>query len=291
MFTLTGRDGLTVHVHAWLPETPARGVVQISHGMGEHAARYAPLAAALNARGYAVYADDHRGHGLSIHTAPGDLGDNGWDLLVDDMAALSREVGARHPDLPLVLVAHSLGSFAAQQYILDHPGLADGVALCGTTAVDLLLASVAESGATDASVFFNASFQPARTAADWLSRDEEQVDAYVADPLCGFGLTDESMGLLITAAFERLNDPSRAPDDLPLYILVGDRDPLNHGLEFSDALVARYRAAGVADLTYRVYEGARHELFNETNREEVFADLIAWIDRVTSDDAAEPGAA
>ncbi|MFE3456820.1 alpha/beta fold hydrolase [Nocardiopsis aegyptia] len=290
MFTLTGRDGLTIHVHEWVPEAPLRGVVQISHGMGEHAARYAPLAAALNAHGYAVYADDHRGHGLSMHDGPGELGENGWNLLIDDMAALSREVGARHPDLPLVLVAHSLGSFAAQQYLLDHPGLADGVALCGTTAVDLLLSRLVESGAADTMAYFNAAFEPLRTEADWLSRDESQVDAYVADPLCGFGLTDTSTGLLLTAAFERLGDPSGAPDDLPLYVLVGDRDPLNQGLEFSDALVDRYRRAGVADLTYRVYEGARHELFNETNREEVFAELIAWIDRVTSDDVPEPGA-
>ncbi|MCY9784070.1 alpha/beta hydrolase [Nocardiopsis sp. EMB25] len=279
MFTFTSRDGLTVHVHEWVPDGPPLGIVQIAHGMGEHAARYEPLARALNARGYAVYADDHRGHGRTAHAGPGVLGEDGWNLLVDDLAALSRIIGGRHPELPLVLVGHSLGSFAAQQYLLEHPGLADGVALCGTTAVDLLLADLAQAG-PDVMASLNAPFQPARTGADWLSRDRDQVDAYLADPWCGFSLDEEGMGALATAAATRLADPSDAPGDLPLYVFVGDRDPLNKGLEYSDRLVERYRAAGVAHLEYRIYDGARHELFNETNRDEVVADLVAWIDRV-----------
>lgn len=285
MFTFTSRDGLTIHVHEWMPQEPPRGIVQIAHGMGEHAARYAPLARELSARGYAVYADDHRGHGLSMHAGPGVLGDDGWNLLVDDIAALSHIVGGRHPDLPLVLLGHSLGSFAAQQYLLTHPGLADGVALCGTTAVDLLLPSLSEAG-PDVLAALNAPFRPERTGADWLSRDTDQVDAYIADPLCGFSLDGPGMGGLATAAATLLANPEGAPADLPLYILVGDRDPLNHGLEFSDRLVERYHEAGLRDLTYRIYPGARHELFNETNRDEVTLDLIEWIERVCEDGSA-----
>ncbi|MFH9955811.1 lysophospholipase [Streptomyces roseolus] len=281
MFTFPGRDGLTVHVHQWLPAAPPRGIVQIAHGMGEHGARYAPLARALVAAGYAVYADDHRGHGLTMLPGrPGELGVDGWNLLVEDLAALTRIAGDHHPEAPIVLLGHSLGSFAAQQYLLDHADLVDAVALCGTTAVDELFALLAGAGG-DVMGAFNAAFQPSRTEADWLSRDEAQVDAYIADPLCGFTLDGPSMAGLAGAAVARLADPAGIPTELPLYVLVGERDPLNQSLRLSDLVVDRYRAAGLTEVTYRTYPGARHELFNETNRDEVVTDLITWLDTVT----------
>ncbi|WP_309058116.1 alpha/beta hydrolase [Streptomyces sp.] len=290
MFTYTSQDGVVLHVHTWLPAGPPRGIVQIAHGMGEHAGRYAPLAGHLVGRGYAVYAADHRGHGRSAHAALGHLGEDGWNLLVADMAALTRIARERHPGAPVVLLGHSMGSFAAQQYLLDHPGLVDGVALSGTTAVDRLLAGLASAarkaaeegsgargGAFDA---FNAGFTPRRTPADWLSRDERQVDAYLADPLCGFTVDDRGMADMGAAA-ARLAVPAGIPAGLPLHVLAGDRDPLNAGLTLTDLLVSRYRAAGLTDVTYRAYPGARHEVLNETNRDEVVADLTAWIERVT----------
>ncbi|MFB6841831.1 alpha/beta fold hydrolase [Streptomyces sp. NPDC056361] len=292
MFTFTSQDGVVLHVHTWLPEGEARGVVQIAHGMGEHAARYAPLAGHLAGLGFAVYAADHRGHGLSMHAGPGHFGENGWNLLVEDVAALTRIARERHPGAPVVLVGHSMGSFAAQQYLLDHASLVDGVALSGTTALDGLLAGLADAarraaeegveGGEGAGVFdaFNAAFAPHRTEADWLSRDERQVDAYLADPLCGFGADDRGMADMGAAA-ARLAAPHGIPADLPVCVLVGDQDPLNTRLTLSDLLVSRYRQAGLTDLTYRAYEGARHEILNETNRDEVVADLTAWIERVT----------
>ncbi|MEX0167983.1 alpha/beta fold hydrolase [Streptomyces sp. LMG1-1-1.1] len=289
MFTFTSQDGVVIHVHTWLPEGEARGVVQIAHGMGEHAARYAPLAGHLAGLGFAVYAADHRGHGLSMHAGPGHFGENGWNLLVEDIAALTGIARERHPGVPVVLVGHSMGSFAAQQYLLDHASLVDGVALSGTTALDGLLAGLvdaarraAEEGVEAGGVFdaFNAAFAPHRTEADWLSRDERQVDAYLADPLCGFGADDRGMADMGAAA-ARLAAPHGIPADLPVCVLVGDHDPLNARLTLSDLLVSRYRQAGLTDLTYRGYEGARHEILNETNRDEVVADLTAWIERVT----------
>ncbi|MFB7591649.1 alpha/beta fold hydrolase [Streptomyces sp. NPDC056169] len=288
MFTFTSQDGVVIHVHTWLPEGDARGVVQIAHGMGEHAARYAPLAEHLTGLGFAVYAGDHRGHGLSMHAGAGHFGENGWNLLVEDVAALTRIARDRHPGVPVILLGHSMGSFAAQQYLLDHAALVDGVALSGTTAVDGLLAGLveaarqaAEAGIEGGGIFdaFNAAFTPHRTDADWLSRDEKQVDAYLADPLCGFAADDRGMADMGAAA-GRLAAPEGIPADLPVYVLVGDHDPLNARLALSDLLVARYREAGLTDLTYRSYEGARHELLNETNRDEVVADLTAWIARV-----------
>ncbi|MFE1903027.1 alpha/beta fold hydrolase [Streptomyces gardneri] len=288
MFTFTSRDGIAIHVHTWLPEGDARGVVQIAHGMGEHAARYAPLAEHLTGLGFVVYAGDHRGHGLSMHAGAGHFGENGWNLLVEDIAALTRIARDRHPGVPVILLGHSMGSFAAQQYLLDHAALVDGVALSGTTAVDGLLTGLAEAarqaaeaGLEGGGVFdaFNAAFAPNRTEADWLSRDEKQVDAYLADPLCGFAADDRGMADMGAAA-GRLAAPEGIPAGLPVYVLVGDHDPLNARLALSDLLVARYREAGLTDLTYRSYEGARHEVLNETNRDEVVADLTAWIERV-----------
>lgn len=287
MFTFTSRDGIAIHVHEWIPEGEVRGVVQIAHGMGEHAARYAPLAGHLAGLGFAVYAGDHRGHGLSMHAGAGHFGENGWNLLVEDVAALTRIARERHPGVPVILLGHSMGSFAAQQYLLDHAALVDGVALSGTTAVDGLLTGLAEAArqaaesGVEGGVFdaFNAGFAPHRTDADWLSRDEKQVDAYLADPLCGFSADDRGMADMGAAA-GRLAAPAGIPADLPVYVFVGDHDPLNARLALSDLLVSRYREAGLTDLTYRSYEGARHELLNETNRDEVVADLTAWIERV-----------
>ncbi|MER7520718.1 alpha/beta hydrolase [Streptomyces sp. NPDC126499] len=288
MFTFTSQDGVEIHVHAWQPAGPARGIVQIAHGMGEHAGRYTPLAEHLAGLGYAVYAGDHRGHGLSMHAGPGHLGADGWNLLVADIAALTRIARERHPGLPVILLGHSMGSFAAQQYLLDHAALVDGVALSGTTAVDRLLGALLdpagrteEGGSEGGGAFaaFNEAFEPARTEADWLSRDEEQVDLYLADPLCGFTADGQAMADMAAGA-GRLTDPRGIPADLPLYVMVGDHDPLNGRLALSDLLVSRYRAAGLTDVTYRTYAGARHEVLNETNRDEVVADLTAWIERV-----------
>ncbi|WP_128380030.1 alpha/beta hydrolase [Streptomyces cavernae] len=274
MFTFDSTDGVTIHVHEWRPDTPPRAVVQIAHGMGEHAGRYAPLATALTEQGFAVYANDHRGHGLSRHAAPGHLGDNGWNRLVEDLAALSAIAHERHPGLPLVLISHSLGSFAAQQYILRHASLINAVALTGTTAVDVMLAG--QSTEEDPLRALNAAFEPARTPFDWLSRDERAVDAYLADPLCGFSLDAQGMAD-IAAASSTLADPQGVPARLPICVMVGDMDPLNEELQLSDLLVKRYRTAGVTDITYRTYPGARHELFNETNSREVIDDLLTWL--------------
>ncbi|WP_063051293.1 alpha/beta hydrolase [Nocardia arthritidis] len=279
MSTFAGSDGTTIHVHEWLPSaSAARGVVQIAHGMGEYAGRYSHLAERLVGRGFVVYANDHRGHGHSMTGAPGDLGDDGWNLLVEDMATLTAILRDKHPGLPVILFGHSLGSFAVQQYLLDHAHLVDEVVLCGTTAVDELFANIAAARG-DLLALFNRDFEPTRTSADWLSRDEAQVDAYLAHPWCGFELDPANMSLLATVATERLAEPRGIRSDLPLYVMVGDADPLNDKLRLSDLQVQRYRDAGLTDITYRIYPNARHEILNELNRDEVENDLIDWITR------------
>ncbi|MGY2009556.1 alpha/beta fold hydrolase [Nocardia gipuzkoensis] len=282
MSTFTSSDGTTIHVHEWLPtETALRGVVQIAHGMGEYAERYSHLAQRLAALGYAVYANDHRGHGHSMTGTPGDLGDNGWNLLVEDMATLTTSLRDKHPGLTVILFGHSLGSFAVQQYLLDNADLVDEVVLCGTTAVDELFVDIAAAQG-DLLALFNREFEPTRTSADWLSRDEARVDEYLAHPWCGFEIDPANMALLATVATERLAEPRGIRSDLPLYVMVGDADPLNDKLRLSDLQVQRYRDAGLTDITYRVYPDARHEILNELNRDEVENDLIDWITRTES---------
>jgi alpha-beta hydrolase superfamily lysophospholipase len=272
-------DGTTIHVHEWAPAGEPRGIVQISHGMGEHAARYAHLAETLAGAGFAVYADDHRGHGHSIAGTPGDLGKGGWNGLVSDMVQLSGIVKKRHPGLPLLLVGHSLGSFASQQYILGHSGDIAGVALSGTTALDALLPHMSgdDSGGSVLAAF-NKPFEPTRTDFDWLSRDQAQVDAYIADPWCGFDLAPQALAEFFGAA-AGWGDSSAVRADLPIYIFVGAHDPINGGLAFSNILADRYRESGHT-VTCKTYPEARHEILNETNRDEVEAGLLAWINGI-----------
>ena len=198
----SGPDGaVTVAAYRWDPEGQPRGIVQIAHGMGEHALRYAELAAALNADGWVVYAQDHRGHGATLVEGqePGAIGAEGWTELVADLGRMGDVARAAHPGLPLVLVGHSMGSFASQQHVLDHSRDVDALVLTGTAAIDLLEPALDLDGPIDLSAF-NAPFAPARTDFDWLSRDEAQVDAYVADPLCGFGLDTEAGRQMFLAA-------------------------------------------------------------------------------------------
>jgi alpha-beta hydrolase superfamily lysophospholipase len=280
--TVPSAHGVSVKAYRWDPGQAPRGIVQLTHGMGEHLLRYAPLATALTQAGFVVVGQDHRGHGATAENGQwGFLGPGGWDELVRDIGRLSDAVRADLPGLPLVLLGHSMGSFAAQQYVLDHSEELAGLVLTGTAALDLLEPALSPDEPLDLSAF-NAPFRPARTDFDWLSRDEAQVDAYVADPRCGFGLS-EADGRQMFVSARQLADPGRLARlrrDLPVFVAVGDQDPVNGQLALVHGLVRRLEEAGLSDLTLKIYEGARHEVFNETNRNEVVADLLGWLDRV-----------
>lgn len=282
-FSYPARDGLRIVAYRWDPTGPARGIVQLTHGMGEHVLRYAHLAGALTGAGFVVYGQDHRGHGASASSmeAQGELGPGGWGELVNDIGLLLTLARAEHPGSPLVILGHSMGSFAVQQYLLDHGDRVDAVVLTGTAAIDLLEPALDLDAQLDLAEF-NAAFVPARTDYDWLSRDTAQVDAYVADPRCGFGLDVPAVKEMFAASHPAA-DPERLAairSDLPLYIAVGEADPVNGQLALVHALVDRYRAAGLSDIELHTYPQARHEVFNETNRDEVVADLLAWLDLV-----------
>lgn len=301
---LATADGTELFVRRWLPDEPAKAAVQIAHGLAEHGARYARLAAALNERGYAVYANDHRGHGKTAKT-PEELGlfaaHDGWRKCLDDLWLLHQRIVADHPGLPMILLGHSMGSTMARQFIMEHGDALAGAVLSGPSGQPTAMATLGHA-ITRVERFrvgphghsriisdltfdgFNKAFAPARTAFDWLSRDPAEVDKYVADPLCGFPASVQLWAEMLDA-WKRVSSRAscrRVPGNLPLYVIAGQHDPVSGAARQIEPMIAAYRSAGLQQIESRVYPEARHELFNETNRDEVTRDLIAWLDRVTS---------
>jgi alpha-beta hydrolase superfamily lysophospholipase len=281
-FQFTSTDGLPIACARWDSRGPVRGVIQIAHGMGEHIGRYAETIADLTTNGFTVYGNDHRGHGRSAPDAQhfGDFGPGGFDLLVADMVRLNRIARDEHADVPLLLLGHSMGSFAAQQFALDHSQEIDGLILSGTGALDIL--AQAASSVPPGTNILNAPFEPARTPVDWLTRDTAMVDAYINDPLCFDGLRPAAYASFLGAA-PRLADPAllrQIRPDLPVYFFSCGDDPVGQQLQGVGLQIERYRQAGIRAIAQDFYPGGRHEMLNETNRDEVIANLVAWMSRV-----------
>ncbi|GAB93584.1 alpha/beta fold hydrolase [Gordonia rhizosphera] len=276
-FTDRARDNLVAY--RWDPASTPTAAIELVHGMGEHVLRYQHVADALTDAGFVVYGYDQRGHGATIGGAePGQVGAEGWAALVSDIGEFARLIRTEHPGLRIGLIAHSMGSFASQQALLTQSAAFDAVALTGTAALDLLEPALDLDAPLDLAMF-NAAFEPSRTEYDWLSRDDATVDDYVADSLCGFGLDTEATAAMFAGA-RALADPDKLAGirtDLPIYLAVGDQDPVNAGLALFDPLVERLRGAGLTDVTATVYPGARHEILNETNRAAVIGELIDWL--------------
>jgi alpha-beta hydrolase superfamily lysophospholipase len=297
-FAFDAQDGVRLLGRRWLPEGTPRAVVQIAHGLAEHSARYARLAAALNAAGYAVYASDHRGHGPS--SAPADLGyfadRDGWTKVLGDLWTFNRLIAAEQPGAPIVFLGHSMGSFLGQAFVAEHSDALAGAVFSGSNGNPPAIAAAArliargerlrlgprgKSGLLNQMIFgdFNKPFRPARTPVDWLSRDPKEVDHYVADPLCGFPFTTQ-LAIDLLDALPGLLAPDRLArirKDLPIYVFSGEKDPVGPKIQ---GLIDALKGAGFTRLATRIYPGARHETLNETNRDEVTHDLIAWLDGV-----------
>jgi alpha-beta hydrolase superfamily lysophospholipase len=244
--------------------------------------RYAGTIEFLVAAGVTVYASDHRGHGLTARSAShfGEFGEGGFELLVEDMERLSEFAGDENPDLPLILLGHGMGSFAAQRYVIDHSYEVDGLVLSGSGALDGLARDVVLAPA--GSSLLNAAFEPARTPFDWLSRDQAIVDAFMADPLCFADLRPEALASFLGAA-PRLCDPvalRKIRRDLPIYLFSGSEDPIGQQLRGLHVLIDRYRDAGLRDVSFDFYPGGRHEMLNEINRRDVQTSLLGWISQL-----------
>lgn len=271
-FTYLSRiDQWPIHTKRWPLDTSreSNGVVVISHGMAEHSGRYNRFANALNGAGFDVYAMDHRAHGKTLGPDGfGDFGTGGWDALVDDIDQLIDIAATEHPDLPIVLFGHSMGAGAAQQYAPFGSKKLAALILSGST-----LSNPGEAIPT-----YNSVFEPARTEYDWLSRDNTEVDAYILDPLCGFEGQTVKNGR--DPDDPRRVDPkilAKMRSNLPVLLVAGDKDPVNRHLKGIDYLETIWREAGVSQIDRQIYAGGRHEMLNETNKEEVTRNIIAWI--------------
>jgi alpha-beta hydrolase superfamily lysophospholipase len=298
-FRLDTDPGVSLFVYRWEPPAgrPVKAVAQVAHGMAEHAGRYARFAAALNEAGYAVYAPDHRGHGLSV-SDPGDLGSFGGKggllRVVEDQERLRRRIVADHPGTPIVLFGHSMGSFIVRAYLYMHAPAVAGAILSGTRGGKIPLVAAGRAVARRSSILhamsfgdYNRAFKPVRTEADWLSRDAAEVDKYCADPACGFVLTTQGwidvLGLIM--AIQKLANVRKMPRDLPVYVFSGEEDPVGDRGAGVRATLALFAQAGLSRVTHRLYPGGRHEMLNETNRDEVQRDVIAWLDATVGGNA------
>lgn len=301
-FTLTGRDSYKIVAYVWLPTTPQeswKGIVQISHGMAEHALRYGRFAKALNKAGYAVYAHDHRGHGKTI-SSPEDTGffaeNNGWSLVIDDMHILNQRIRMQYPSSPIYLFAHSMGTFIAQQYAAEHGDSISGLILSASIdnagflrhigliiakAERLRIGARGQSKLLNAMSFgdFNKPFKPNRTEFDWITRDTIEVDKYINDPLCGFIVTTQlwidllqGLGVMALPATR-----DRVPNSLPILLITGGDDPVTQKGKTVDELKIAYEKSGVKNVTTKKYPDGRHESLNEINRDDITADIITWL--------------
>lgn len=272
-------DGNMLEVRRWTAGNRPRATIQLAHGVSEHLGRYERLASRLAEEGFAVIGADLRGHGANAQLhGLGNLGPRGFQGVVDDMVSVNRHARQTWGPLPLVLLGHSFGSFAAQLFLVQHPALLDGLILSGTAAIELLLNRADISGGADA---LNGAFEPARTSFDWLSRDEAEVDAYIADPMCGRDMAMESLATM-PAAFEGIRSHpgllTAVERRLPVYVISGEMDPVvGPGQALANYVVESYQRAGLEDVVHRIYSEGRHEMFNETNRDQVMADLIEWL--------------
>lgn len=298
-FTLQTSDGLALQVHHSSARQPVRAALLLIHGMSEHAARYAAFGEVLTAAGIEFYAPDLRGHGLTGRQQGllGHFADHeGWQRVLADLHELETLIRSRHPQTPLLLLGHSMGSYLAQAYLMRHGCGFAGAVLSGSNYQSALLyhlgrlvarleawrqGPTGRSALLEALTFgsFNRAFRPNRTGHDWLSRDTAEVDAYLADPLCGFRCTNQLWVDLLGGLLEitPIANLARIPHGLPLLVIGGERDPVSAGqrqLDLADAL----RRAGLQHVSVQLYPDARHELLHETNREEVMAFLLDWLE-------------
>ncbi|HIF5023508.1 TPA: lysophospholipase, partial [Clostridioides difficile] len=299
-FTFKGEEGLDIYTYKWEDENikKPKAVIQIAHGMAETAQRYETFAKVLTKNGYIVYINDHRGHGKTakIIENVGHLAEKeGFRCLVEDMYTLTNIIKKENEDLPIYLFGHSMGSFASQRYIMDYSNNLSGLILCGSNGKQGIILNLAhliinreikkygrrfKSNKINNLIFGGEIIRRnEKTKFDWLSRDKEQVEKYINDPFCGVVCScgffyDLVQGLKEIEDKENLK---KVPLDIPIYIISGDKDPIGKNGKGVLRLRDRYIKLGVKDVTCKLYKDGRHELLNEINREEVFEDIICWL--------------
>lgn len=300
-FTLEMDDQVHIHVNHWSGEKESKAILIILHGMAEHSLRYSKFAEFLVNHDYEIYAWDHRGHGQT-GDALNELGyfsdENGWQRVVDDIKSITKRIKQEHPGKDIIIMGHSMGSILArtalQQFGEEYKGaIISGTTLGGSVAKQKIgrmftqryikkHGTKKQADTLDKMTFgsFNNQFKPTKTSFDWLSKDEKQVKLYEEDSLCGFICTASFFKDLIegTRLTRDMKEIEKMPKDIPIYLFAGDKDPVSQGAKEVKKLHKLYKDVGIKDVALRIYKDGRHEMLNEINREEVYEDVLQWLE-------------
>ena len=297
-FYFESAGGGTCYARCWKPEGTPKAIVQIIHGISEHVQRYDHFAHYLNSLGYMVVAEDHMGHGKSIcEEVPQGYFAGGWAAAVENCCRLMERTMEEHPGVPYILFGHSMGSFLARSVLIRKPdsGIAAAI-ICGSAWMPnlviqggRLMSGLLMKGDTAKEpsemlqkVMFSGydkRIEHPRTSCDWLTRDEAIVDAYMADPLCGFAPTPTLAHAVMNGLLYIQNPANlkRMKKELPVYFIAGGEDPVGgYGAGVCKA-VEMFIRSGMKHVSVKMYPGCRHELLNELNKDEVYADVAAWV--------------
>lgn len=300
-FYYPSQDGVTkIHTIEWIPEGEAKKILQISHGMVEYIDRYDEFAKFLNDKGYYVVGQDHLGHGASVQH-DSDLGffheTRGNEYVIGDIHELRKLTKEKYPKLPYFMLGHSMGSFLTRQYIKGHGQGLSGVVIVGTGNQPAALLVIGKmlcrviarfkgwrfrSQLVNQMAFggYNKKFEPARTTVDWISKDHAIVDKYVADPWCTFVFTVNAYyqmfcGMQVLKKSENLE---KIPKELPVFFVSGEDDPVGNFGKSVKLVYQKYLACGIKDVTIKLFQKDRHEVLNETDRQQVYEEIYQWIE-------------
>lgn len=298
-FIFADREKKIIHAYKWTLENNVRpkAIIQIAHGMAETMARYDYFAAKLNEAGYSVYGNDHRGHGNTAVNKEelGYLSENdGFNLMVDDLYELTKIIKEENANIPVILFGHSMGSFLAQRYIQNHGDEIKAVFLSGSNGrppigatAGIIIAKIESviKGKNNKSKLmnkllfgnYNRRIKDNSTEFDWLTTNEEEVDKYVKDPLCGFICSSSFYYELIKGSKDNFKKENLSiiPRDLEICIMSGEEDPVSNYGKGVVQLYTIYNDLGIKKVTYKLYKGKRHEILNEENKDEVINDILA----------------
>lgn len=299
---LTQSDGEEIFIRKWADKSSKpRAIIQIAHGMAEHSGRYDQFAKFLTGNRFLVYANDHRGHG-ETGVKMGVMGyfadQDGFERAVDDLHAITEKIRTDHPNIPVILLGHSMGSFLARRYIQRYPTSVDGVILSGTSAgkgligkIGRLLAKfeVKRLGPKVASplmdqLSFGQYNKGLPESESWLSRDQQSVRDYESDPYCGFVSTAKFYDDLLYG-LEKIHQQSevvKVDQALPMLLFSGTADPVGDYSKGIHRVVKQYQKHGIKSIDLKLYRDGRHEMLFETNREQVMNDLLDWINQTVS---------
>ena len=301
-FKFADIDGIEILVRKWAGiNSNIKGIVQIVHGMAEESSRYDYLAKKLNEEGFVVYGDDHRGHGETASSRE-ELGyisdEDGFHWMVNNLKQINGIIKREYPNLPIVLLGHSMGAFLSQRYAELYGDSIDYLVLTGTNGKPKIITKlgikVAKRDITKygrrhvgryinklAFNAFNNNFKHTRTQFDWLSSVDEEVDNYIKNDLCGFKYPSSFYYDLINGLWTIHKDENlcRIPESLPIYIFAGDKDPVGYNGKGIISLFNCFKGLVINDVSYKLYKDGRHEMLHEYNKDEVISDLVLWLNK------------